>query len=297
MTEERPLAPLLHAPLPRAVLRVAGPDRESFLQGLVSNDVRRVAPDRALFAALLSAQGRFLHDFHIAAADLGDEPAWLLDPEAARAADLLRRLKLYRLRAKVEIEDLSDRFSVHALFGPGAATAAGLPAEPGAARIFAGGVLAVDARDPALGVRAILPRETAGAALDGLGEPAPFEAWDRHRLALGIPDGSRDLPVDKALLMESGYDALHAIDWKKGCYVGQELTARTKYRGLVKRALLPVAVDGPMPEAGAPVEAGGTVVGEMRSGRDGLALALLRLGTEGPMSAGDAAVTLRPRPS
>jgi folate-binding protein YgfZ len=171
-----------------------------------------------------------------------------------------------------------------------------LPEDAGAARPFAGGVIAVDARNPALGARAMLPRENAEAVLDALGAArAPFEAWDRHRLSLGIPDGSRDLPVDKALLMESGYDALHAIDWKKGCYVGQELTARTRYRGLVKRALLPVAVDGPMPQAGAPIEAAGTVVGEMRSGRDGLALALLRLGTEGPLSAGGAAVTLRPR--
>lgn len=276
--------PLLRTAVPRGVLRVDGPDGVTLLQGLVTNDVTRVTQDRAVFAALLTAQGRFLHDFHIAAA--GD--ALLLDAEADRLPDLLRRLRLYRLRAKVGLEDLSATMGVYAVFGQGAAAAFGLPETAGAACAVAGGVAFIDARDPRLGVRAVLPQETAEAALAATGATAaPFEAWDDLRLALAIPEGSRDLPPEKALLIESGYDALNAIDWRKGCYVGQELTARTKYRGLVKRTLVPVAVEGgPLPEPGTPVERDGQIVGEMRSGRAGRALALLRLDAAAPGTTG-----------
>src|SRR5579883_84873 len=107
----------------RAVLRVAGKDRGPFLQGLVSNDVNKVGPDRAAYAALLTAQGKYLHDFFIL--QLGD--AFLLDVEAARLSDLKRRLLLYKLRAEVEIADASEQFVVAALFGSGALSACGLP--------------------------------------------------------------------------------------------------------------------------------------------------------------------------
>ena len=90
--------------------------------------------------------------------------------------------------------------------------------------------------------------------------------WDRHRLALGLPDGSRDLEAEKTVLLEAGFDELNGVSWSKGCYMGQELTARTKYRGLVKRRLLPVEIDGPLPPPGSPVLRDGAEVGSMRSG-------------------------------
>jgi folate-binding protein YgfZ len=107
--------------------------------------------------------------------------------------------------------------------------------------------------------------------------PGNADDYDRLRLSLGVPDGSRDLPVEKAILLENGFDELHGIDWQKGCYMGQELTARTKYRGLVRKRLLPVEIEGPLPAPGTPVMAGDKEAGEMRSGADGLGLALLRL--------------------
>ncbi|MDB5410946.1 MAG: glycine cleavage system protein [Rhodospirillales bacterium] len=258
----------------RGLLVVAGEDRVGFLQGLVSNDVAKVGPQRAVHAALLTAQGRYLHDFFISAA--GD--TLVLDGEAARLADLQRRLSLYRLRAKVTISpDTTDR-AVFACFAAGAPAAFGLPEDPGAAIAFAGGAAFVDPRLAALGVRVVAPRETAEAALREAGfAPAAFADWDRLRLAHGIPDGSRDLPVEKAILLESGFDELHGVDWSKGCYIGQELTARTKYRGLVKKRLMPVTVEGALPEPGTIIRMGEAEAGEMRSGRDGIALALLRL--------------------
>src|ERR1700719_4497085 len=113
----------------RGVLAVSGPDRRSFLQGLVSNDVEKVAADRAVYAALLTAQGKYLHDFIMVEEG---ETIWL-DAEAARLADLKRRLSIYRLRAKVEIVERPE-LAIAAVFGPGALAALGLPDEPGAAR-------------------------------------------------------------------------------------------------------------------------------------------------------------------
>jgi folate-binding protein YgfZ len=129
-------------------------------------------------------------------------------------------------------------------------------------------------------------------------EPLPTTAleadWDRHRLALGLPDGSRDLEAEKTVLLEAGFDELHGVSWSKGCYMGQELTARTKYRGLVKRRLVPVGIEGPLPSPGTPVTLDGTEVGTMRSGRDHAGLAVLRLDSlSGVLTCGDASLLPR----
>src|SRR5262249_46274588 len=123
--------------------------------------------------------------------------------------------------------------------------------------------------------------------------------YDRLRLSLGVPDGSRDLPVEKAILLESGFDELNGIDWQKGCYMGQELTARTRYRGLVRKRLLPVEIEGPAPAWGTPITLGAEEAGEMRSASDGLGLALIRLefldraSGPGAFAAGDSRLTPR----
>ncbi|WP_431856151.1 YgfZ/GcvT domain-containing protein [Azospirillum sp.] len=255
----------------RGVLAVTGEDRVAFLQGLVSNDMRAVTPERAVYSLLLTPQGKYLHDFMVVAE--GD--ALLLDVEAARRDDLLKRLRMYKLRSKIALEDRTAERMVVALLGPDAAARAGLPAEPGVAGAFAGGVAFTDPRAADLGVRAILPAGTDLTAL-GLGV-LPFEAWDSRRLELGIPDGSRDLEVEKAIPLENNLDAFNAISWDKGCYMGQELTARTRYRALIKKKLVPVTLDGPLPAPGTPVRLGDREAGEMRSGLQNRALAMLRL--------------------
>jgi hypothetical protein len=257
----------------RGILAVSGPDRRPFLQGLVSNDIDKVSPTAARYAAFLTAQGKYLHDFMMVEAG---ESIWL-DAEAARLGDLKRRLSMYRLRAKVSLDERPD-LAATAVFGADATAVLGLPSEPGAARPFGSGVVFVDPRLAAVGARAILPRERARAVLADTGiTKTGFDSYDRLRLSLGIPDGSRDLVLEKSILLESGFDELNGVDWEKGCYIGQELTARTKYRGLVKKRLTPVRIQGPTPPPGTIVTLDGREVGEMRSSLDGLGLALLRI--------------------
>jgi tRNA-modifying protein YgfZ len=255
----------------RGILAVSGPDRRIFLQGLVSNDVEKLAENRAIYAALLTAQGKYLHDFIMV--EVG-EAVWL-DAEAARLGDLRRRLALYRLRAKVEIAERPD-LAVAAVFGVGALAALGFAGEPGEVRSLDGGVALVDPRLGKLGARIIMDRLRLARFASEL-KQIDFAAYDGHRLALGIPDGSRDLVPDKSILLEAGFDELNGVDWQKGCYVGQELTARTKYRGLIKKRLFPVHIDGPAQVPGTMVTLDGKDAGELRSSHDGQGLALLRL--------------------
>lgn len=279
----------------RGVIAVAGEDRAAFLQGLVSNDLRRVTPDHAVYALFLTPQGKFLHDFRIAESD----GALLLDPEADRREEFLRRLRMYKLRSKITLEDRVGALVSVALFGGDALARLGLPEEAGAAAPFAGGVAFTDPRLPALGARAFLPREGAAAALEAAGfAPQSAEDYNRLRLSLGVPEGGRDLVPDRSLPLENDLDDLNAISWDKGCYMGQELTARTKYRALIKKKLFPVTLDGPLPAPGTPVTLDGKEVGEIRSGQGSSALALLRLEDltrarqDGlPLTAGEATVT------
>lgn len=280
---------------PRRLLRISGEDRQDFLQGLVSNDVAKATPDRAIWSALLTAQGKFLHDFFI----IEHDGAYLLDAEAERIDDLKRRLSLYRLRARVAIEAV-EGWAVAIAWGDDALKALGLPDEAGAATPFGGGVAFADPRLTGAGARLYLPD---AAALEATGFAAgDVAAYDRLRISLGLPDGSRDMQVEKAILLENGFDELHGVDWKKGCYVGQELTARTKYRGLIKKRLLPVGIAGPLPEPGAIIEADGKEAGEMRSAVVGVGngpggtvgLALLRLEaleSGAPLTVGETVLT------
>lgn len=248
----------------RGVLAISGPDARSYLQALVSNDMEKISASRAIYAVLLTPQGKFLHDFFIAARG----EALLFDCEGARAEDLARRLTFYRLRAQAKIESLSESHGVFALIGDD-------QPDGGA---FAGGVVFHDPRLVAMGARAILPRDGAVAALEAAGfTAAPPADYERLRLRHGLPDGSRDIQIEKGFLLENGIDDLHGVDFDKGCYIGQELTARTKHRATIRKRLLRVDIDGPLPPPGAPVMLGDKRAGEMRSGQGSLGLAMLRL--------------------
>ncbi len=239
----------------RAVIEVSGEDRVTFLQGLVSHDVTLAAPGRAVFAALLTPQGKWLADFFI----LSDGERLLLDTEAAEAEALVQRLVRFRLRARVALR-VAPEFAVYATWGHAAWGGATAPE---------GTTAAPDPRTAEAGLRILA---TAPIATD-----AGPEDWDAHRLALGLPEAA-DMEQGQTVLLEAGFDTLDGISWTKGCYMGQELTARTRYRGLLKRRLVPVAVEGTLPPPGTAIlDAEGAEQGRMRSGRGAHAIALLRI--------------------
>ena len=228
----------------RAVIAVSGPDWRSFLQGLLTQDVETLAPGELRFAGLLTPQGKLMFDLFVA----GTEDGALLDVQADQRDALLQRLSMYRLRAKVTLE-ASDR-PVLAVFG-GEISGEGLHADP---------------RLPALGAR----------AYDDRPADADEDAYDAHRLALGVP-GPADWGQERTYPIEANFDLLAGIDFKKGCFVGQETTSRMKRRGTIKNRMAPIVFDGPPPPLGAEVLAGDLRAGEVLSGRDGRAIALLRL--------------------
>lgn len=205
-------APFFTALKSRALIRVEGKDARDFLQNLITNDMDNLAPDRILYACLLSPQGKFLFDFFVHQGD----GYYLLDCEGGeRADDLAKRLGMYRLRADVTIS-LEDDAPVYAIFGDRAGD--GLP----------------DPRHPEMGYRSFTKPDLS---------ERPFDDWDKRRIRLEIPDGSRDLLVNKSTMDEAHMDKLNAISYEKGCYIGQELTARMHYRGLGKKHLKMVEID------------------------------------------------------
>lgn len=257
----------------RGVISVGGPDRVDFLQGLVSNDVERAVDGQAVWAALLTPQGKFRHDFFLVA----DGDTILIDCEGGdRLMDLGRTLHKYKLRSDVVL-GISEGWSVLAALG-------------GAPEVDDGVVFA-DPRHPEMGWRVLTPKSAQALADETGFKLGSRPDYDGVRIPLGLPDGSRDMLPDKAILLENGFDELSGVDWNKGCFMGQELTARTKYRGLVKKRLLPVRF-GPAEQAGLPGPGAQVLyddrdAGEIKSVSDGVGLALLRLeAIEKSMAAG-----------
>ena len=280
----------------RGLLTVGGKDRVEFLQGLVSNDVQRVSEGRCIWAALLTPQGKYLHDFFVSETD----DKFSLDCEADRLVDLGQRLSRYKLRANVDL-GMSEKQSVAVVFGKDVAEGLGLGDEVGAAKTNDGSLFYKDPRLSALGLRAILDDAKAVEILTALGfKEGTLDDYERWRLEAGVPDGSRDMIVEKSILLESNFDELNGIDWDKGCFMGQELTARTKYRGLIKKRLVPVRIEGEPPEPGADILFDGKNAGEMRTSCGRVGIALLRLeylkrtlAGEGTLSVGDRIIVPR----
>jgi folate-binding protein YgfZ len=246
----------------RALIAIAGEDRHAFLQGLVSADVEKPG---AHYGAFLTPQGKFLYDFFL----LEHEGVLLLEVEAAGREDFIKRLSRFRLRSKVTLAPKDD-LQVYAILGDA-------PVD---------GIAFTDPRLAEAGRRAWL------ASPPDLAE-ATFEEWDAHRTALGLADGSRDMIPEKTILLEAGFDELNGVDWQKGCFMGQEVTARSKYRGQIKKRLLPVEIEGEAPEPGTILTLNGQEVGEMRSHIGAMGLAVIRLDSleRGPLAAGETTLT------
>ena len=243
----------------RAILRVSGADAPSFLQGLLTNDVERLKPGEACYAALLTPQGKILFDMMVARSPDVDVTTFWLDCAAPQAADLAKRLGFYKLRAKVAVADESAERAVAAFWG----------GEPGA---IEGGLLYADPRDSRLGWRAILPRPIAAAI--GTEHVNEYEVL---RISVVAPKGGVDFAHGDAFPHDANLDLLHGVDFDKGCYVGQEVVSRMKHRGTARRRIVRVKLAGPPPAPGTPVMDRELAVGVLGSSSGREALALLRL--------------------
>ena len=242
----------------RTVFQITGADALTFLQGMVSNDVLPLARgDGIVWAALLTPQGKYLADFFVVA--MGG--MLLLDIKDSFAAATIKRLSMYRLRADVQFvaSDLAVTRGVGAM--PASALA--------------------DPRHPALGWRGY-----------GMAGSTPVIDWDAIRVAHCIPESGIELIADDNYLLESGFEPLFGVDFRKGCYVGQEVTARMKHKTELRKGLARVVVHGVAP-AGTEILAGEKVVGRLFTQSDGYGIAYLRFDQAlGHMTAGDATVAL-----
>jgi folate-binding protein YgfZ len=241
----------------RGLVHIEGEDRFSFLQGLVSNTVEDKGA--LTYACLLTPQGKFLHDFFI---HYGDG-FLLLDCEGGdRARDLYDRLLKFKLRSKVKLSVEEDHPVYSILSPPTPLSHPGL--DPGSMDPdFRQDAMMKDPRHTSLGLRTFEKPDL---------DEKPFEDWDRLRISLRIPDGSRDLELEKSTLAEGNIENLNGIDWQKGCYMGQELTARMKYRGLAKKHFYTVHINGDAPAPFSDLPNGG----QMRSSCGDIGLALLK---------------------
>lgn len=244
----------------RGLIKISGPEARGFLQGLVTGNVVNLPEGEARWAALLSPQGKILFDFLMSAqSDAASGEAIFFDVAREKAADLVKRLTMYKLRAKVEISDESENFGVVALYGGAVAEGAR------------------DARHLELGNRLIVAAEKLGAVLTTFGGDFGEADYDAHRIALGIPQGGVDFVYGDAFPHEADMDQLNGVDFKKGCFVGQEVVARMQYRGTTRNRVLKVLIEGAAPAVGAEVSAGEIRVGVMGSSAGAKGLALLRI--------------------
>jgi folate-binding protein YgfZ len=261
----------------RHTVAVSGTDRINFLQGLVTNDLRRLAPDRALYAGFLTGQGKLLCDLFV----MADGDRILIDIASAHVEDFFARLTRFKLRAVVEVGDPTPALAVAAAWGSEAAARLGLDSAAGVAgQGTLGGAhyILVDPRVSALGARLIYPAGLAiEAELTRLGFASSTTAeYAAHRLALGIAD-TAEIGGETCYPLEANFEMLHGVDFKKGCYVGQELTARMKLKGELRKRVLPVSGTAPLPAAGTPVTADGAELGPLIAASGTQGLALLRL--------------------
>ncbi|CAN7495102.1 folate-binding protein [Bosea sp. LjRoot90] len=271
----------------RGVIRVSGDDARDFLENIVTNAMETVTVEHAGYGGLLTPQGKIIGDFFVVAVPDAEGGGFLLDTPLLQTADLMKKLKLYKLRAKVTLDDLSETATVIAATDGGT-----LPADAG--------LVYADPRLAELGERAIVDLDGADELAD-----ASLDDYHAHRIGLGIPDGGRDFIYGDAFPHEALFDQLGGVSFKKGCYIGQEVVSRMQHRGTARSRVVPIVFsEGLNPEDGVEASAGSKLIGRVGSCAGGRGLALLRLDRVADamaaghkLDAGGLAFTLASKPS
>jgi hypothetical protein len=248
----------------RGVVRVAGPDAEKFLNGSITADLSALQSQAAVHSALLTPQGKMLFEFFVTGAPDG---GFLLETARNLADALVKRLKMFILRARVEAENVSNAYQV-------AAAWCGAPPADGMRIVYA------DPRLPEMGSRMLAPVPSGFAAdvggVEGDAEWVATEAYHAHRIALGVPEGGKDYALGDTFPHEADLDLLNGISFTKGCFIGQEVVARMKHKGVVRKRVVPVEAAAPL-RSGAPVMVGEAEIGRIGSVAGVRGLALIRL--------------------
>ncbi len=242
----------------RGVIKVAG-EAEAFLHKLVTNSMLDIGPGEARYAGLLSPQGKLLFDFFVVPLPEGAAAGYYFDCVKAQAPELVKRINFHKMRAKITVEDVSDTLGVAAFWGQEAPQGVE-------------GTLFTDPRAPAMGSRLIAPH----AALAKL-TSTPEEAYEEHRIAEGVPKGGVDFPYGDTFVHDANLDAMHGVDFKKGCYVGQEVVARVHFRKSARKRIVKVHFNGPAPASGSDILFGQVSIGQIGSISGSEGLAMLRL--------------------
>lgn len=250
----------------RAILRVSGDDSEGFLQGLITNDIKCLTEQDTIYAALLSAQGKIQTDFLIYRID----NAFLIDLARDQAEDVLKKLKLYRMRAKVELENVSDTLSVTALWendpsGQSPATQSNVIS------------FVADPRLPALGWRCLAAAISSTDANAAEPTPAPLDDYNCHRIHLGVPEAGKDYPFASAYPHDAMLDLLNGVSFSKGCFVGQEVVSRMRHRDGARKRCLIIRAEQPLPASGTGIMAGLSKLGQLGSTCNNTGLAIVRV--------------------
>jgi folate-binding protein YgfZ len=265
----------------RGVIEVAGADAAGFLQRLITNSVRDIPQGEGRYAGFLTPQGKLLFDFFAVPLPEGADAGYLIDCARAQAADLVKRLNLHKLRANIAIWDKSETLAVAAVLS-------------GEAPAGIEGLVFRDTRAPLMGLRIIAPRDVL-ARLTDTGE-AVYEA---HRIAQGVPKGGIDFVYGDAFPHDINLDLMNGVDFKKGCYVGQEVVSRVHFRKSARKRIAKIQFDGETLQPGTPIMAGEANIGQLSSAAGGVGLAMLRIdrleeavAAGIPMKAGDVPVSV-----
>ncbi len=262
----------------RGVIKVTG-EAEAFLHKLITNSMLDIGPGEARYGGLLSPQGKLLFDFMVVPLPEGAAAGYYFDCVKTQAPDLAKRINFHKMRAKITIEDVSDTLGVAAFWGQEAPQ--GIE-----------GTLYKDPRAPEMGWRLIAPH----AVLAKLAAPQE-DAYEEHRIAVGVPKGGVDFPYGDTFVHDANLDALHGVDFKKGCYVGQEVVARVHFRKSARKRIVKVHFNGPAPASGSDILFGDVAIGQVGSISGSEGLAMLRLdrlddakAAGVPLKAGDASL-------
>lgn len=247
----------------RGVVSVTGEDAEKLLQGVITSDMAMLASQPAIHAGLLTPQGKILFSFFVVKATNG----FLLETGRDHTRALADRLQLYKLRANAEVEDVSSDYSVAAIWG-GPYEPHGRGKQP---------LWFADPRLPEMGFREFVTIGSDWALAGDQADSATADEYHAHRIALGVPEAGRDYPLGDTYPHEALFDQLAGVSFKKGCFVGQEVVARTQNRSMARKRIVPVVADAPLPEPGAPIVVGSVEIGKLGSTADNRGLALIRL--------------------